>query len=187
MTEIVRCGWAGSDPLYCAYHDTEWGVPEHDDGELFERLVLEGFQAGLSWITILRKREAFRTAFANWDAGAIAHFGDDDIARLLQDSGIIRNRLKIAATIRNARAYLEVRDQFGDFASQVWKYVDGTPVVNLPATHADIPAFDDRAVAMSKDLKRLGFTFVGPTICYAFMQSVGMVDDHVVGCFRKSR
>jgi DNA-3-methyladenine glycosylase I len=179
-----RCGWATSDPLYLAYHDEEWGIPCHDDAELFERLMLEGFQAGLSWITILRKRENFAAAFAGWDAAAIANFGEDDVARLLADPGIIRNRLKVRGAIQNANAYLAIKAGGETFADVVWAFVGGSPIVNRPATLADVPAFTDEAVAMSKALKKRGFTFVGPTICYAFMQSVGMVDDHVATCFR---
>jgi DNA-3-methyladenine glycosylase I len=181
-----RCGWATSDPLYLTYHDEEWGVPCHDDADLFERLMLEGFQAGLSWITILRKRENFAAAFAGWDAAAIANFDEDDVARLLSDPGIIRNRLKVRGAIQNARAYLAIKAGGETFADVVWGFVGGSPIVNRPATLTDVPAFTDEAVAMSKALKKRGFTFVGPTICYAFMQSVGMVDDHVATCFRAS-
>ena len=183
MNEISRCGWAGSDPLYVQYHDEEWGRPCHDDGQLFERLILEGFQAGLSWITILRKRPAFAQAFANWDAGTIAAYTEDDVARLLADPGIVRNRLKVRGAIRNANAYLRLRDEAGSFSEFIWKFVDGEPIVNRPATLADVPVFTAEATALSKELKRRDFTFVGPTICYAFMQSVGMVDDHVADCF----
>ncbi len=182
--ELPRCGWAGSDPLYLAYHDTEWGVPTRDDGELFARLMLEGMQAGLAWITILRKRESLTAAFAGWDPEVIARYGDDDVARLLADPGIIRNRLKVAAVIRNARAYLALLDEGVGFGELLWGFVGGEPVVNRPATLADVPALTDESIAMSKELKRRGFTFVGPTICYAFMQSTGMVDDHVADCFR---
>jgi len=181
--EVHRCGWVGSDPLYIQYHDAEWGRPCHDDGELFERLILEGFQAGLSWITILRKRTAFAQAFANWDAETIAAYTEDDVARLLADPGIVRNRLKVRGAIRNARAYLRLREETGSFSEFIWSFVEGEPIVNRPATLADVPAFTAEATAMSKELKRRDFTFVGPTICYAFMQSVGMVDDHVVNCF----
>ena len=180
----VRCGWAGSDPLYIAYHDTEWGVPTRDDGELFARLMLEGMQAGLAWITILRKRASMTAAFDGWDPEIIARYGDDDVARLLADPGIIRNRLKIAAVIRNARALLALRDEGTGFGELLWGFVGGEPIVNRPATLAEVPALTDESIAMSKELKRRGFTFVGPTICYAFMQSTGMVDDHVADCFR---
>jgi DNA-3-methyladenine glycosylase I len=182
--ELPRCGWAGSDPLYIAYHDTEWGVPTRDDGELFARLMLEGMQAGLAWITILRKRASMTTAFDGWDPEIIARYGEDDVARLLADPGIIRNRLKVAAVIRNARALLALRDEEIGFGQLLWGFVGGAPIVNRPATLAELPALTDESTAMSKELKRRGFTFVGPTICYAFMQSTGMVDDHVADCFR---
>jgi DNA-3-methyladenine glycosylase I len=186
MTDaIIRCEWAGSDPLYIAYHDTEWGVPVHDDLELFDRLMLEGFQAGLSWITILRKREAFHRAFDGWDPEKIAAYGEDDIARLMADPGIIRNRLKVNGAVRNARAYLAMRDAGESFSEFLWSFVGGEPIVNHPQTLGDIPAFTPEATAMSKALKKRGFTFVGPTICYAFMQSAGLVDDHIVGCLSK--
>lgn len=182
-SKLTRCGWAGSDPLYIQYHDEEWGRACHDDGELFERLILEGFQAGLSWITILRKRASFAQAFANWDAEAIAAYTEDDVARLIADPGIVRNRLKVRGAIRNANAYLHLREETGSFSEFIWSFVDGEPIVNRPATLADVPAITTQATALSKELKRRDFTFVGPTICYAFMQSVGMVDDHVVDCF----
>lgn len=182
MTDTTRCDWAGSDPLYITYHDTEWGVPVHDDRELWERLMLEGFQAGLAWITILRKREGFARAFDNWDPEIIANYGDDDIARLLADPGIIRNRLKVNGAVKNARAYLAMRDDGVSFSGHLWSFVGGSPIVNHPETLGEVPAFTPEATAMSKDLKKRGFTFVGPTICYAFMQSAGLVDDHLVGC-----
>ena len=184
MSEPTRCVWAGSDPLYVAYHDTEWGVPAHDDRDLFERLMLEGMQAGLAWITILRKRESLSAAFDRWDPEVIARYADDDVARLLADPGIIRNRLKVGAVIRNAQAYGRLRDEGIQFGTLLWSFVGGEPIVNLPATQAEVLALTDASIAMSKELKRRGFTFVGPTICYAFMQSTGMVDDHVVDCFR---
>jgi len=187
MTEIIRCGWAGTDPLYVAYHDDEWGVPVHDDQELFDRLMLEGFQAGLSWITILRKRENFHRAFDGWNPEIIARYGEADIARLLADPGIIRNRLKVNGAVRNAQAYLAIRDAGESFSDLLWSFVGGEPIVNQPVSLADVPVSTPEAAAMSKELKRRGFTFVGPTICYAFMQSVGVVDDHVVGCHRKTR
>ena len=183
--DIIRCEWAGSDPLYVAYHDDEWGVPEYDDRELFERLMLEGFQAGLAWITILRKRVNFHAAFDGWNPEKIAAYGPDDIARLLADTGIIRNRLKVNGAVTNARAYLAFRDAGELFSELLWGFVDGAPIVNCPETMADVPVSTPAARAMSKELKRRGFTFVGPTICYAFMQSVGMVDDHLVGCVSK--
>jgi DNA-3-methyladenine glycosylase I len=182
--EIIRCGWAGTDPLYIEYHDTEWGVPVYDDQEMFDRLMLEGFQAGLSWITILRKRENFHAAFDGWDPEKIAAYGDDDIARLMADPGIIRNRLKVNGAVKNARAYLAIRDAGESFSELLWSFVGGSPIVNHPRTLEEIPALTPEATAMSKELKRRGFTFVGPTICYAHMQSAGLVDDHIVGCHR---
>ncbi|MGN6482930.1 MAG: DNA-3-methyladenine glycosylase I [Thermomicrobiales bacterium] len=179
-----RCGWATSDPLYIAYHDEEWGTPCRDDDELFERLMLEGFQAGLSWITILRKRDAFSRAFDGWNAGVIAAYGEDDIARLLADPGIVRNRLKVRGAVQNARAYLALKDDRGSFSDYCWDFVDGEPIVNRPRALGDVLATTPLATTISKDLRKRGFTFVGPTIVYAFMQSVGMVDDHLVTCFR---
>ena len=181
-----RCPWAGDDPLYLAYHDNEWGVPAHDDRHLFEMLNLEGAQAGLSWITILRKRENYRRAFANWDAVKIARFGAKDVARLLADPGIVRNRLKIRATIGNARAFLQVRKEFGSFDRYLWQFVGGVPVQNRRRAVRNVPARTPEADALSRDLKRRGFRFVGSTICYAFMQAVGMVNDHVASCFRRA-
>ncbi len=182
---LPRCPWAGTDPLMVAYHDHEWGVPCHDDRELFERLILEGFQAGLSWATILRKREAFRRAFAGFDPERVAAFGPADADRLLADPGIVRNRLKIAAATRNAEAFLAVQQELGSFDRYVWSFVGGAPLRRaIPPTWAEVPATTAESDALSKDLKRRGFAFVGSTICYAFMQSVGMVDDHIEGCFR---
>jgi DNA-3-methyladenine glycosylase I len=182
---IQRCGWAGDDPLMIAYHDTEWGVPCHDDAALFERLMLECFQAGLSWSTILRKRENFRRAFEGWDAERIAEYTDGDIARLMSDPDIVRNRLKVLAAIRNARGFLDVQHEHGSFDAYVWSFVvEGARPTPRPRTLAEIPATTAESDALSKHLKRRGFTFVGSTICYAFMQSVGMVDDHTVDCFR---
>lgn len=180
----TRCEWAGSDPLYLQYHDDEWGVPVHDDRQLFEMLVLEGAQAGLSWITILRKRENYRKAFSNFDARKIAKYNDKKIAALLFNDGIVRNRLKINATIENARAFLAVQKEFGSFDGYIWQFVDGRPKQNVWKSLKEIPAQTRESEAMSKDLLKRGFHFVGPTICYAFMQAVGMVNDHVVGCFR---
>lgn len=180
----MRCEWAGSDPLYLAYHDEEWGVPAHNDRHLFEMLILEGMQAGLSWITILRKRENFRRAFDNFDPQKIAAYGDDKLAQLLADPGIVRNRRKVAASVQNARAFLAVRQEFGTFDAYIWQFVDGRPRQNRRQSLADIPAHTAESTAMSKDLRRRGFNFVGPTICYAFMQATGMVNDHVVNCFR---
>lgn len=180
----VRCAWAGSDPLYQDYHDREWGVPVHDDRLLFEFLVLEGAQAGLSWLTILRKRPAYREAFAGFDPAAVSGFGGDKVAELLNNAGIVRNRLKVAAAIGNARAFLEVQAKFGSFAAYQWGFVDGRPKQNARPNLAAIPASTPESEAMSKDLKKRGFRFVGPTICYAHMQAVGMVNDHTVDCFR---
>ena len=177
-----RCHWAGSDPLYIAYHDEEWGVPVHDDRQLFEMLNLEGAQAGLAWITILRKREGYRKAFANFDATKIARYGAREKARLLTDAGIVRNRAKIDAFIGNARAFLDVQREFGSFDAYLWPFVGGAPKINRPRTMKDVPARTPESDALSKDLKKRGFTFVGSTICYAYMQAVGMVNDHLVTC-----
>ncbi len=187
MTTPTRCPWCGDDPLYVAYHDEEWGVPCHDDRKLFEFLILEGAQAGLAWITILRKRENYRRAFANFDAETVARYGDADVARLLGDAGIVRNRLKIGAAIDNARAFLKVREEFGSFDAYLWRFVDGKPIVNEWQSLAEIPAETDISRAMSRDLRKRGFRFVGPTICYAHMQAVGMVDDHLMSCCARSR
>jgi DNA-3-methyladenine glycosylase I len=184
MENKQRCQWVGDDPLYVAYHDQEWGVPVHDDRLLFEFLTLEGAQAGLSWITILRKREGYRQAFAGFDPVAVAAFTAEDEARLRENPAIVRNRLKIASTVTNARAFLDVQGEFGSFDAYIWRFVDGAPVRNAWQTLAEIPAETERSRAMSKDLKRRGFRFVGPTICYAFMQAVGMVNDHTTDCFR---
>lgn len=184
MKEKQRCPWAGSDPLYLRYHDDEWGVPVHDDRHLFEFLILEGAQAGLSWITILRKRDAYRKAFAGFDPRKVAKFGAAESKRLLADEGIVRNRLKISAAIDNANAFLAVQKEFGSADEFLWSFVGGKPVRNRWQTPKQVPAETDESRAMSKELRRRGFRFVGPTICYAFMQAVGMVDDHVAGCFR---
>ena len=180
----IRCAWAGSDPLYIAYHDQEWGVPLEDDRRLFEMLVLEGFQAGLSWITILRKRDNFRLAFDNFDPERIANYGPDKVGSLLADPGIVRNRAKIEGAILSARGWLELMREKGGFSGFLWQFVDHRPIVNHPRSMAEVPTESAEARAMSKALKARGFKFVGPTICYAFMQAVGMVDDHVVDCFR---
>ncbi len=185
----IRCSWCLGAPEYIAYHDTEWGVPVHDDRELFERLMLEGFQAGLSWLTILRKRESFFRAFDGWDPVKIAAYGPDDIARLLADPGIIRNRLKVAGAVRNAQAFLNTQAEWGSFDRYVWSFTGGETLrrserAPRPSSLGEIPATTPESDALSKDLKRRGFTFVGSTIVYAFMQSVGIVDDHVAGCFR---
>ncbi|SRR6266568_3692302 len=188
MTDSVcRCPWCGDDPLYRAYHDFEWGVPLHDDTRLFEMLTLEGAQAGLSWITVLRKREGYRRAFAGFDVRKVAAFGDDDIARLLADPGIIRNRLKVSSTITNARVVLELQGRHGSLDAYLWSFVDGVPLRNDRETMGEIPASTALSDRMSKELKKLGFRFVGSTICYAFMQATGMVDDHLAGCFCHDR
>jgi DNA-3-methyladenine glycosylase I len=184
--EIRRCDWAGSDPLMMAYHDDEWGAPCHDDTELFERLLLECFQAGLSWSTILRKRDNFRRAFEGFDPARVAAYGPDDFARLLADAGIVRNRLKVEGATKNARAYLAIQAEHGSFDRYLWNWVDGQQLVNQPTSLAEIPASTPLSDAISKDLKRRGFTFVGTTIIYAFLQSVGVVDDHEVSCFRRA-
>lgn len=179
-----RCGWCVGDSLYEHYHDTEWGVPLHDDGLLFEFLVLETFQAGLSWITILRKRENFRIAFDNFDYKKIALYDDSKKEKLLQDSGIIRNKLKINATITNAQLFMEIQKEFGSFDQFIWNYVDGKPIINAWTDHKDCPANTPLSDQISKDLKKRGFKFVGSTVIYAFMQAIGMVNDHTVDCFR---
>ena len=180
-----RCAWCGTDPLYTAYHDLEWGVPNHDDRHLFEMLVLEGAQAGLSWITILRKRENYRRAFDDFDADKVARYTAADVERLMADAGIVRNRLKVESAIANARATLAVRERVGSLGALLWKFVDGVPRDGARRTLADVPAETAESQAMSRELKRLGFRFVGPTVCYAFMQAVGMVNDHVADCFRQ--
>jgi DNA-3-methyladenine glycosylase I len=180
----TRCGWATSDPLYIAYHDQEWGLPLHDDRRLFEMLVLEGAQAGLSWITILRKRANYRAAFDGFDPEKVAGYDERKVAELLADAGIVRNRQKIAAAIQNAAGFLAVREAFGSFDAYLWRFVDGKPKRNAWRSLAEIPAKTPESEAMSKDLLKRGFRFVGPTICYAFMQAVGMVNDHTVDCFR---
>jgi DNA-3-methyladenine glycosylase I len=179
-----RCGWGVSDPLYLQYHDKEWGVPVHDDHRLFEMLVLEGAQAGLSWLTVLRKREAFRKAFDNFDPLKVSRYSQKRVGKLLQNSGIIRNRLKIEAAIKNAKAFLQVKKEFGSFNRYIWQFVNHEPIQNRRIRLEDIPAKTPESDAMSKDLKKRGFSFVGSTICYAFMQAVGMVNDHLVSCYR---
>jgi len=179
-----RCEWANRNGLEQAYHDTEWGVTIHDDRSLFEFLILEGAQAGLSWSTILRKREGYRKAFHNFDARKISQYSENDVSRLLINSDIVRNRLKIKATITNARAFLQVQEQFGSFDYYLWQFVNGKPIQNSWEKMTDIPSITPESEAMSKDLQKRGFKFVGTTICYAFMQAVGMVNDHVVDCFR---
>lgn len=179
-----RCPWCLSDPLYIEYHDQEWGVPEWDDRRLFAKLVLDGAQAGLSWLTILRKREGYYRAFAGLDPERLAAFDDAQVARLIQDPAIVRNRLKIRSAIQNARAYLALSESGIRFSEFLWRFVDGRPVVNYWQNLEQIPAENSDSRAMSRELRRTGFTFVGPTICYAFMQAVGMVNDHLVSCFR---
>lgn len=180
----VRCRWAGSDPDYIAYHDREWGVPVHDDRLLFEFLILEGAQAGLSWITILKRRAGYRRVFAGFDPALVAAFDDQKQAELVVDSSIIRNRLKIAAAISNARAFLEVQAEFGSFDRYLWRFVDGQPLQNAWQNPSQVPACTPLSDTISKDLKKRGFRFVGSTICYALMQAVGLVNDHTVDCFR---
>ncbi len=180
----MRCPWCGNDPLYVEYHDREWGVPVRDDRTLFEFLTLEGAQAGLSWLIILRKREAYRKAFADFDPARVAAFGSRAVDRLVTNPGIVRNRGKIEAAIGNARAFLAVQDEFGSFAAYIWDFVHGRPIQNVWTSLAEIPATTPLAEAISRDLKGRGFRFVGPTIVYAHMQATGMVNDHLVGCFR---
>jgi DNA-3-methyladenine glycosylase I len=181
---IIRCAWAGNDPLYQRYHDREWGVPVLSDRKLFEFLVLEGAQAGLAWITILRKRPAYRAAFHEFDFNRVARYGERDVKRLMQDAGIVRNELKIRSAIRNAKAFLSVRREFGTFSRYMWGFVGGAPVRNRRRSLKDIPPRTAISDALSKDLKARGFSFVGSTIVYAHMQAVGMVNDHVINCFR---
>lgn len=181
---LLRCTWPGTDPLYLAYHDTHWGVPLHDDKALFELLILEGFQAGLSWLTILKRREGFRRAFKGFDAHIVAGFTERDQKRLMEDPGIIRNRLKVAAAPKNARAFLAVCRERGSFADYLWDFVDHRPVVNAWESTPEVPAKTPLSDAISKDLKARGFAFVGSTIVYAFMQAAGLVNDHLTGCFR---
>lgn len=180
---LIRCGWPGTDPLYMAYHDEEWGVPEHDSCALYEKLILDGFQAGLSWITILRKRDNFRKAFANFAPEKIARFTPKDVARLMNDTGIIRNRAKIEGAIKSARAWLEIQES-DDFGELLWSFVDGKPLQHRLTPRHKAPTDSKESIAMSKELKQRGFTFCGPTIIYAFMQAVGMVNDHLTGCYR---
>ena len=184
--EKKRCEWCGTDPLYVAYHDEEWGVPVHDDRKLFEFILLEGAQAGLSWITILRKREAYRKAFADFDPIRVARFDAKKIAKLLEDPGIVRNRLKVESAVTNAKAFLAVQKEFGTFDRYIWSFLpSGKPIQNRWASLREIPAKTELAETISKDLKKRGFKFVGPTIVYAHMQATGMVNDHIVDCFRR--
>ena len=184
MQTQIKCGWCKGDNLYEKYHDTEWGVPVFEEQTLFEFLTLETFQAGLSWITVLRKRPEFRKAFDQFDYHKISHYNSQKEKELMNNSGIIRNRLKISATIQNANAFVEIRSKQGSFSNYLWEFVDGTPIINLFKNSADIPSYSPLAVTLSKDLKQKGFKFVGPTIIYAFMQATGMVNDHLVDCFR---
>lgn len=184
MVELKRCGWCQGDPLYEAYHDHEWGVPLFDDARLFEFLVLETFQAGLSWITVLRKRENFRRAFAGFDARRIAAFHKDKLQQLLQDPGIIRNRHKIQATVANAQAFLEIQEEFDSFSDYIWSFVNHTPIQHDLTSYKEAPAKTELSILISKDLKKRGFQFVGPTVVYAHMQATGMVNDHEKDCFR---
>lgn len=180
----LRCDWASSHPLYVVYHDEEWGVPQHDDRKLFELLILEGAQAGLSWLTVLKKREQYRNAFDRFDPRRVAAYEERKIAELLADAGIVRNRRKIEAAVRNGRAFLKVQEEFGSFDAYVWQFVSGRPIKNLWRSIKELPPRSSQSDAMSKDLKKRGFSFVGSTICYAFMQAAGLVNDHIVTCFR---
>ncbi len=184
MKHKTRCAWVTDDPIYIDYHDREWGVPCFDDQHLFEMLILEGAQAGLSWLTILKKREGYRQAFAQFDVKKMARFSDKKIERLLQNPAIVRNRLKVNAAVTNAQACLELISEYGNFHDYIWQFVGGAPIINHWKKHADIPVTTAESDAMSKDLKKRGFKFVGSTICYAYMQSVGMVNDHTTDCFR---
>jgi len=181
-----RCTWCGNDPQYVAYNDEDWGVPVYDDRLLFEMLILEGAQAGLSWLTILKKRANYRKAFHNFEAERIARYDQNEIDRLMQDAGIVRNRLKIESAIKNARGFLQIREEFASFADYLWRHVDGKPIINAWQDISEIPAHTPLSDQLSKDLKKRGFNFVGSTICYAFMQSIGMVNDHTTDCFRYS-
>lgn len=182
--KLNRCEWCGNDPLYTEYHDEEWGVPVHNDQKLFEMLLLEGFQAGLSWITILRKRENFRKAFANFKPAKVSKFTQVQIEKLLTDPGIVRNRLKVEGAVINAKEFLNVQKEFGSFDKYIWQFVEYKPIINKFFSLKELPAKTKESAAMSKDLKKRGFKFIGSTICYAFMQATGMVNDHVVDCYR---
>ena len=184
LAQRNRCWWCGDLPLYCAYHDQEWGVPVHDDRRLFEFLVLEGAQAGLSWLTILRKREAYREAFAGFDPARVARYSSRHVERLLANPGIVRNRLKLESAVRNARAWLEVVDRFGSFSAYQWQFVEGRPIVNHWRDRQEVPASTPLSDTFSRDLRQRGFSFVGTTIVYAHMQAIGMVNDHLVNCYR---
>ncbi|MDH5571912.1 MAG: DNA-3-methyladenine glycosylase I [Gammaproteobacteria bacterium] len=184
MKKYTRCSWAGDDPLYIDYHDKEWGVPVHDDQKLFEFLILEGAQAGLSWITILKKRANYQKAYDQFQIEKVARYSDKKIQTLITNPGIVRNKLKIHASITNARAFIEIQHEFGSFDHYLWRYVDGKPVQNNWKSHSQIPVTTKESDALSRDLKQRGFKFVGSTICYAYMQAVGLVNDHVTNCFR---
>ncbi len=184
---VKRCAWVSSDPIYLAYHDTEWGVPVRDDRRLFQFLVLEGTQAGLSWLTILKRRQAFRRAFDGFDPEAMARWDDERLARLMQDRSIIRNLRKLEAARKNARAFLKVQEEPGSFSRLLWSFVDGKPIQNAWSTAREVPAHTPLSKTLSRELKKRNFSFVGPTICYAFMQAVGMVNDHTTDCFRYSQ
>lgn len=186
MSEIIRCGWCGTDPLYVKYHDEEWGKPVYDDRTLFEFLILEGAQAGLSWITILKRRAGYKAAFADFDVQKVAAFTEADEERLMNDAGIIRNRLKVKSAINNARLFLEIQKEFGSFSDFIWGFLpDRKPIVNLRKSLSDVPARTEISDAISKDMKKRGFKFFGTTICYAHMQATGMVNDHITGCISK--
>ncbi len=185
-TKKIRCTWCGTDPLYCEYHDKEWGVPVRDDRKLFEFLILEGAQAGLSWITILRKRDGYRKAFADFDPEKVARFTQKRIEKILLDPSIVRNRLKVESSVSNAKAFLETQEEFGSFSKYIWRFTDGKPIVNRRKSIKEVPARTDISDAISKDLKQRGFRFVGSTIIYAHMQATGMVNDHTIDCFRHS-
>ena len=184
MDNKIRCSWAGDTEIYCKYHDEEWGVPVHDDRLLFEMLILEGAQAGLNWITILKKRENYKKAFDNFDVIKVSRYSEKKIEKLLQDPGIVRNKLKVRSAVSNAKAFLAVQKEFGSFDQYIWQFVDGQPIKNKWKDLSEVPATSKESDAMSKDLKKRGFKFVGSTICYAYMQAVGMVNDHTVDCFR---
>ena len=183
-TDLIRCDWCGSDPIYVAYHDEEWGVPVYDDKALFAKLILDGAQAGLSWITILKKRDNYYAAFDGLDPEIIFHYDDAKIAELLQNPGIVRNKLKVNSVVKNARGYLDIMETEGSFSRFLWSFVGGKPIQNKWETMADVPALTPESEALSKALKKRGFSFVGPTIVYAFMQAVGMVNDHIISCHR---
>ena len=184
-TDIMRCAWAGEDKLYQRYHDEEWGIPVHDDGKLFEMLILEGAQAGLSWITILRRRDNYRKAFDGFDIDTILTYDERKLEELRQDEGIIRNRLKIQSVVTNAKAFRAVQEEYGSFDKFIWAYVDGKPIINKWSDISQLPAETKLSATISKELKKRGFKFVGPTIVYAYMQAIGMVDDHTMDCFRR--